>query len=293
MHFIHQHQDSHSVVALCAALDIPRAAYYRWASDSAAAAAAAVAAQRRRQEITRLTLQQFNRHKRRYGTRRMVPELAELGYRVGRDQVRAIYRQFGLQAIQPKSFVPKTTQPHPNRRRSPNLLLEAPPPMLPDRLWVGDITYLPMQDGGFCYMASFQDGCSRTIVGYAVADHLREELTLTALERALKRRNPAPGLIVHSDGGGQYSSIAFRGKLAKLSHRSSMTRRDNHYDNAQAESFFSRFKAELLARGRRFATLAEAQMECFDFIEGYYNTVRRHSSLGYLSPLNYEKQLSW
>lgn len=164
---------------------------------------------------------------------------------------------------------------------------------VPDRLWVGDITYLPLQDGSFCYLATLQDGCSRTIVGYAVADHMREELTLQALERALTWRTPAAGLIVHTDGGGQYSSIAFRSRLAQLGHLSSMTRRDNHYDNAQAESFFSRFKAELLPEGRRFVDLKEVETECFDYIEGYYNTVRRHSSLGYLSPLNFEKQLTW
>ncbi len=302
MHFIPHQRANHPIVELCTALHIPRSAYYRWAKEPAAASEVASTTatppqrrrrrRRRRQEITRLTLQLFGRHERRYGTRRLVPELADLGYAVGRDQVRAIYREFGPHAIQPKSFVPKTTQAHPNRRRSPNLLLEAPPPPRPDVVWVGDITYLPLQDGSFCYLASFQDSCSRTIVGYAVADHLREALTLTALERAVKRRHPAPGLIIHTDGGGQYSSIAFRGRLTQLGYRSSMTRRDNHYDNAQAESFFSRFKAELLPGGRRFATLAEAESECFSYIEGYYNTVRRHSSLGFRSPLNFEKQFS-
>ena len=251
------------------------------------------AATLRRQEITRLTIQQFHRHKGRYGSRRMVAELAGLDYRVSRAQVRAIYRKYGLRAIQPKSFVPKTTQPHPNRRRSPNRLLNRPPPNLPDQVWVGDITYLPMLDGSFSYLATLQDGYSRTIVGYAVADHMREELTLRALDEAIRWRCPAAGLIVHTDGGGQYSSIAFRQRLAERSYLSSMTRRDNHYDNAQAESLFSRFKAELLVEGRRFTDLVEAQTQCFDFIQGYYNTVRRHSSIGYLSPLNFEKQLEW
>ena len=294
MQFIDHQRQHYPLRLLCAAMDLPRSAYYRWVSPAPATTdSGGDPAQHRRQEINRLTFQQFHYHKRRYGTRRMVAELADLGYRVSRDRVRAIYRQFGLHALQPKSFVPKTTQTHPNRRRSPNLRLEQPPPQQPDRVWVGDITYLPMVDGSFSYLATLQDGCSRTIVGYAVADHMREELTLLALERALHKRQPAAGLIVHSDGGGQYSSIAFRQRLTVAGHRSSMTRRDNHYDNAQAESLFSRFKAELLfGEGRRFKDLAEAQAECFVYLEGYYNTVRRHSSLGYVSPLTFENNLA-
>ena len=154
MYCVYQHQDSHSVVALCAALDILRASYYRWASkptttaaqETVAAASDLTAAptQRRRQDINRLMLQQFSRHRRRYGACRIVPELVELGYRVGSNQVRAIHQQFGLRAIQPKSFIHKITQPNPNRRRSPNPLLKAPPPLLADWLWVGDIIYLSM-----------------------------------------------------------------------------------------------------------------------------------------------------
>ena len=294
MQFIHQQRQHYGLNSLCSAMDLPRSAYYRWARLPVAdSSPLSNANQQRQQEINRLTFQQFHYHKRHYGTRRMVAELADLGYRVGRDRVRAIYRQFGLQALQPKSFVPKITQPHPNRRRRPNLRLDQPPPLQPDRVWVGDITYLPMVDGSFCYLATLQDGYSRTIVGCAVADHMREELTLLALERALYKRRPAAGLILHTDGGGQYSSMAFRRRLTRVGHRSSMTRRNNHYDNAQeAESLFSRFKAELLPEGRRFVHLAEVEAECFAYIEGYYNTVRRHSSIGYVSPLTFEHNLA-
>ena len=293
MQFIHQQRQHYGLNSLCSAMDLPRSAYYRWAKLPVAdSSSPSNANQHRQQEINRLTFQQFHYHKRRYGTRRMVAELADLGYRVGRDRVRAIYQHFGLHALQPKSFMPKTTSTHPNRRRSPNLRLDQPPAQQPDRIWVGDTTYLPMQDGSFCYLVTLQDGYSRTIAGYAVADHMREELTLLALERALYKRRPAAGLIVHTDGGGQYSSMAFRRRLTKAGHRSSMTRRDNHYDNAQAESLFSRFKAELLPEGRRFVDLAEVEAECFAYIEGYYNTVRRHSSIGYVSPLTFENNLT-
>ena len=291
MQFIHLHRSEHPVHRLCRAVELPRSAYYRWAARRSQEADDEVAPDA---TITQLIIQRFYFHKRRYGTRRMVAELADLGYPVGRDRVRAVYRQFDLRAIQPRSFVPRTTQPHPNRRRSPNLLLDSPLPRGMDRLWVGDITYLPLlEPGKFCYLATLQDSYSRTIVGYAVADHMREELTLSALNQALDRRRPAAGLIVHTDGGGQYASVAYRDRLARSGYRSSMTRRDNHYDNAQAESFFSRLKAELLEGGRRrLRDLAEARRECFAYIEGYYNTVRRHSALGYLSPLNFERTLS-
>lgn len=275
-------------------MNLPRSAYYRWTAQPTVAGGDQLSASTaERQEVSRLTIQQFHRHKRRYGTRRMVAELADLGHRVSRDRVRTIYHKYDLRALQPKSFVPRTTRVHPNRRRSPNRLLEIPTPQVPDRLWVGDITYLPMRDGGFSYLATLQDACSRTIVGYAVADHMREQLTLSALDKALRWRRPARGLIVHTDGGGQYSSITFRQRLKQAGHLSSMTRRDNHYDNAQAESLFSRLKAELLPGGLRFTDLAEVRAKCFAYIEGYYNTIRRHSSIGQQSPLNFERGLSW
>ena len=210
MPFIHHQRQRYALSLLCAAMDLPRSAYYRWVTPPPPPpAAAGERAEQSRQEIKRLVLQQFHYHKRRYGTRRMVAELADLGYRVGRDRVRAIYRQFGLHALQPQSFVPKTTQPHANRRRSPNLRLDRPPPQQPDCVWIGDITYLPMVNGSFCYLATLQDSYSRTIVGYAVADHMREELTLLALERALYKRRPAAGLIVHTDGGGSTARLPF------------------------------------------------------------------------------------
>ena len=261
-------------------MKVSRSSYYdRFECDSVTSS---------QSDVTYKVIKAFHFHKRRYGTRRLVAELADDGIEVGRQTVRTILAHHGLRAIQPKSFVPKTTQSHPNLRRSPNLLLEREAVAAPDEVYVGDITYLPLVNGKFAYLATFQDVFTKNIVGWDVADHMREELVLNALEKAIIQRRPKAGLIIHTDGGGQYGSKAFRKKLTDLGFLQSMTRKDNHYDNAQAESLFSRFKAELLEDGV-FLDVEDAKQESFDYIEGYYNTVRRHSSLGYKRPLNFER----
>jgi transposase InsO family protein len=143
-------------------------------------------------------------------------------------------------------------------------------------------------NGKFAYLATFPDVFTKNIVGWDIADHMREELVLNALEKAIIQRRPKAGLIVRTDDGRQYASKAFRKKLTDLGFLQSMMRRDNHYDNAQAESLFGCFKAELLENGV-FLDVEDAKEEFFDYIGGYYNTVRRHSSLGNKSPLNFER----
>jgi len=231
----------------------------------------------------------FWRHKRRYGTRRLVSEMHDEGYRVGRKRISSILKKNGLRAIQPKSFVPKTTQSHPHLRRSPNLLLDRDKPGGCDEVWVGDITYLPLQEGDWAYLATWLDLFSHHVVGWEVKDHMGDSLVVEAFEKAVTKRQPAAGLIVHSDGGSQYSGQKFRGRLGGYGYLQSMTRKKNHYDNAFAESLFSRLKAELL-EGGMFFDIVEARLECFDFIDCYYNPVRKHSSIGNTSPLKFEKE---
>jgi len=231
----------------------------------------------------------FWRHKRRYGTRRLVSELYDEGYVVGRKRISSILRKNGLRAIQPKPFVPKTTQTHPHLRRSPNLLLDREVSKVCNEVWVGDITYLPLQEGGWAYLATWLDLFSHHIVGWEVKSHMGEELVIEAFEKAVMKRQPSAGLIVHSDGGGQYGGQNFRQRLGNYGYLQSMTRKDNHYDNAFAESLFSRLKAELLDGGV-FLDMAEARLECFDYIDCYYNPIRRHSSIGNKSPLQFEKE---
>lgn len=235
----------------------------------------------------------FDKHKRRYGWRRIQAELADEGLFVGRHQIRNRMKEQNLVAIQPKSFVPKTTQNSGYQRRSPNLLLEMENlPSAPNQVIVGDITYLPNEEKGYdkwLYLATWLDIFSHRIVGWHLDRCMTEDLVISALQQVIQQRRVNKDLIVHSDGGGQYDSEAFRQLLALHGFRQSMTRKDNHYDNAFAESLFSRFKAELLDGGI-FYGLQDARYESFEFIEGYYNTIRRHSSIGYISPLKFEQQ---
>ena len=230
----------------------------------------------------------FADHRRRYGSRRISAELNATGITAGRYRVRRTMMEQGLAAIQPRSFVPRTTVSD-NRRASPNLLKESSPTQS-GAVLVGDITYLPLINGKWCYLASWQDRVSRRVAGWKVSDRMTDDLVIDALGKALMRGHIAKDAIIHSDRGSQYSSKDFRKLLTKHGLRQSMSGRGNCYDNAQAESFWARLKTELLENGA-FRNVEEARSETFSYIEGYYNRVRRHSSLGYLSPDEFERKL--
>lgn len=272
--------------ALCRVLGASRSAYYAYMTGKS------YVLKEQKAMISKEVARIFTFHKRRYGWRRIQAELRDKGLEVGRYQIRARMQEQGLVAIQPKSFVPKTTQSHPHLRRSPNLLLETENlPSTPNQVIVGDITYLPNQEVGYAkwlYLAIWLDLKSHRIVGWHLDRHMEEDLIITAVQKVIRTRQPQPGFIVHSDGGGQYASTAFRNLLKAHQYRQSMTRKDNHYDNAQAESLFSRFKTELLD-GEVFYGLQDARLRSFEYIDGYYNLMRKHSSIGYLSPAHYEE----
>ena len=160
----------------------------------------------------------------------------------------------------------------------------------PKTVLVGDITYLPLNNGKWCYLASWQDKVSKRVAGWKVADRMTDDLVIEALDKALTRGLVAKDAIIHSDRGSQYSSINFRKLLKQHGLRQSMSGRGNCYDNAQAESFWARFKTELVEDGA-FRSVEEARSETFSYIEGYYNPIRRHSSLGYLIPVEFERKL--
>ena len=259
-----------------------RSAFYAWQRQKAQDRSAADGAACHVREV-------FWRHSRRYGSRRIHAELLAADMQIGRHKVRRLMREQGLRAIQPRSFVPRMTDSRHGQRMSPNLLLDKKPPTKPNEVVVGDITYLPLQAGAWAYLATWLDLYSRMIVGFDVAETMKESLILKATAQLITRRGPAPGLIVHSDRGGQYVGREFRLLLKSHGFRQSMSRADDTYDNAFAESLFSRYKAELLEDGA-FADIEEARLETFNYIEGYYNPIRRHSALGYQSPADFEKR---
>ena len=227
----------------------------------------------------------FYQHRRRYGSRRIAKQL-----KMGRFRVRRVMSEQDLKAMRPKSFVPRTTDSTHGYRVSENLLKEIVEIKEKGSVIVGDITYLPMQDGKFCYLATFQDKLTRRIVGWEIASQMTAELVKGALLMGLRRGLINKGAIVHTDRGSQYVSNVYRELLERHELRQSTSGRANCYDNAQAESFFARFKTELV-EGGKFESVEQARSETFSYIEGYYNRIRLHSGLGYKSPLEFEKEL--
>jgi putative transposase len=186
-------------------------------------------------------------------------------------------RQAGLVGASHRHGGPVTTQRDKEARPAPDLVDRKFTASRPNQLWVADITYVPTATG-FLYLATVLDAWSRKIVGWSMANHLRTELVLDAMEMAVGQRRPKD-VIHHSDQGSQYTSVSFGKRCAEAGVRPSMGSVGDAYDNAMAESFFSTLEAELLSR-RRFASQAEAKMACFSYIEGWYNPVRLHSALG-------------
>jgi transposase InsO family protein len=229
----------------------------------------------------------FRRHRRRYGYRRVGDELSDQGVTCAPARVRRLMAQRALRALQPKNFLPKTSDGRADKP-SANLLSGQPLPTTPNQVWAGDITFIPV-NGRWLYLAVVIDLCSRRIVGWSLADHMRSDLVLDALRQALQTRS-AKDAIFHSDRGSQYGSAPFRKALATAGLRQSMSARANPYDNAWTESFIGTLKHEML-QGRCFENASEAHIEIFEYIEGYYNTHRKHSSLGYQSPNQFEAKI--
>ena len=269
------------VGTVCRVLDVSTSGYYQWRS----ATPAPVAAWQAPAQVA------FTRHAGRYGTRRLRAELRAEGHAVGRYALRTWLRATGLRALSTRPQRPRTTVADPAACVAENRLLGQPAPTAPDRVWVGDITYLPLAGGRWCYLATWRDACSRRVVGWHLAAHMPTELVLTALEQALTLRQPAPGLVVHADRGSQYTSHACRQRIEAAGALASYSRPGNPYDNAQAEAGWSTLKTELLPPGTAFATLEEARLEVAHYLDTYFNLDRRHSALGYCSPHQFEQNL--
>ena len=231
----------------------------------------------------------FREHKRRYGSRRISKAIQARGEKISRYKAGKVLHKFGLKAIQPRSFIPKTTNSRHRYTISPNLLLDKALPQLPNQVWVGDITFIRLAGANWGYLAVWMDLFSRKIIGWQLEKHMQEALIAGALKKALNSRMVNDGLILHSDRGGQYGGNNFRKIISGKRMLQSMSRADNPYDNAFMESCFSRFKAELLQEGI-FETIEDARTGTFEHIEMYYNTTRLHSSLNYQSPNSFEKK---
>ena len=219
-----------------------------------------------------------------YGAPRIHVDLAAKGIRVGRKRVARLMSAAGLAGVSRRKFVHTTVKG--SGRQAPDLVDRNFTAQRPNLLWVADITYIPTW-AGFLYVAVVLDACSRRIVGWSMATTLATRLVLDALNMALAMRRPK-GVIHHSDQGSQYTSIEFGHRCREAGVRPSMGSVGDAYDNAMCESFFATLECELLDR-RRFKTQAEARIAVFEFIEGFYNPRRRHSSIGYLSPIDYER----
>ena len=273
-------QTGESVRAVCNTLAMPRSSYYHAASPTPTAV--------QDEHLGKLIEEIFLEHRKRYGYRRIYDELQDRGVQCSRERVRRIMRQRGLKSLYKKRFVPQTsdgkaTNPSPNRLKNREM------PQRPDEVWTGDITCIPCV-GGWLYLAVVIDLFSRKIIGFQLADHMRKELVLDALDKALQTRNRNTGdLIFHSDRGSQYGSIKFRKRLKHSGIKQSMSAKANPYDNAWTESFMGTLKTEMIGDGQ-FTNIDDAQAAIFEYIESYYNTKRKHSALEYMTPTQFEEK---
>jgi putative transposase len=224
-----------------------------------------------------------------YGAPRIQAELAAAGIRCSRKRVARLMRRAGIVGCHRRRQV-GTTVREPSAPPAPDHLERQFVAETPNRKWTADITYIPTWSG-FLYLAVVLDVFSRRIVGWAMADHLRTELVLSALEMALWNRRPAAGVIHHSDHGCQYTSIAFGNRCQEAGVVPSLGSRGDCFDTAVTESFFASLECELLDR-HIFRTRSQARTAIFDYLEAFYNTHRRHSALGYLSPAEFERRFN-
>jgi putative transposase len=272
------------ITELCETLAVSRSGYYAWRGRPPGQRALKNALLREKLE------ELFEQNRRVYGSPRLTVSLQREGLKCGRNRVARHMRSLGLRARQKKAFKPKTTEsnhPHPI---APNRLKAAGRPKALDQVWVSDITYVATRQG-WVYLAGVMDLCSRKIVGWACADHLKTTLVQEALRRAVASRRPQPGLLHHSDRGCQYASTDYRAQLQTIQSRPSMSAAGNCYDNAAMESFWSTLKTEWL-HPQSFRDQPAAELAIFDYIETFYNPKRLHSALGYQSPVDFELELS-
>ena len=275
--FIEDRRADYPVRIMCDVLEVSPAGYYAWRSRP----------ESQRSSDNRDLLEDIQRVHRdnhgRYGSPRVHEELKAQGRGASRGRIERLMRHHGIRAIMARPRRAGTTDSRHDLPIAPNLLDRNFVADAPNRIWLADITYVET-DQGWLYLAAILDLYSRRIVGWAMADHLRADLPLAALRMAISAQRPGAGLIHHSDRGVQYASSEYRNALQSAGFSASMSRKGDCYDNAPMESFFHTLKTELVHH-TQYATRADATRDIFAYIEGFYNRTRRHSAIGYISPV--------
>ncbi len=266
---------------MCRALDVRRSGYYAWRNRPES---------ERSRENRRILGQievEYAKGKKVYGSPRIHDALRAQGETCGRKLVERLMAENGIRAIQSKKFVVTTDSEH-EQPVAENVLNRQFEVDEPNKVWLTDITYIPTAEG-WLYLSGVMDLCTRAVVGWSMGESLASSLTTDALKMAYQSREPGKGLLHHSDRGSQYASEEYRKLLTDYGMEQSMSRKGNCWDNAPMESFFSTLKKERVHH-RRYRTRQEARRDIFEYIEVFYNRQRRHSSLGSMSPADFEKQ---
>lgn len=273
----------HAISRLCSALGVTRQGYYAWRRRRPSARQLAD------RELVELIRRVHVESRETYGAPRVHVELRETHQlRVGRKRVARLMRQVGIVGVSRRGSRQRTTVADPMLPPAPDLVRRRFEASQPNELWLADITYIPTYEG-WLFLAVVMDVFSRRIVGWSMRDDLKAELVVDALGMAVTRRRPGPGVVHHSDRGSQYASLSFGATLRDSGLVASMGRRGDAYDNAACESVISTIKQELIKR-QSWKSRDEARLAVFSYIESFYNPRRRHSSLGYRSPNDYEAE---
>jgi transposase InsO family protein len=272
-----------SVGMLCELLEVSRSGYYEWKEQRPSKR------QRDDAALAQLVICAHRRGRKAYGAPRIVRELRAEGTAISKRRCARLMRQQGLRGKKKQRRQPRTTDSAHAHAPAPNLLAERAKPAGPNQAWATDITYIQTAEG-WMYLAAILDLWSRRVVGWACSPTLHVELVLAALTRAQRHREPVKGLLHHSDRGVQYACAEYRHALRAAGMTQSMSRKGNCYDNASMESFWSTLKTETDLDATKPISRRAAELLVFDYIETFYNPTRRHSSLGYLSPVDFEQQ---
>lgn len=273
--FIQEHRERFGLQSMCKVLNVSRSGYYAWKRRTPSKR------QRVNEELLQSIWEVYKESRKVYGSPRITDELNDNGIRCGKNRVARIMKENGIQAYVRRKFR-RTTESRHSGPVSANLLINS---KKTERIWVSDITYIYTREG-WMYVSAVMDVRTRKIIGLSMKERLSQELTTEALMQAVKRERPGKGIIHHSDRGKQYASYAYKELLSQYGLQSSMSRNGNCYDNAYIESFWSTLKKELVY-GEKYQTRKDARLSIFEYIEVFYNRLRKHSALGYKSPEQY------